>query len=60
MDEPFTGLDKKACDFFANWIKDKAAQQSFIIISHRLEPLDGISDHLVELTSDGLTEKRSL
>ena len=60
MDEPFTGLDKKACDFFANWIKDKAAQQSFIIISHRLEPLDGISDHLVELTSDGLTERRSL
>ena len=60
MDEPFTGLDKKACDFFANWIKDKAAQQSFIIISHRLEPLDGISNHLVELTSDGLTERRLL
>ena len=60
MDEPFTGLDKKACDFFANWIREKAAQQNFIIISHRLEPLDGISDYLVELTSDGLTERRSL
>ena len=60
MDEPFTGLDKKACDFFANWIREKATQQSFIIISHRLESLDGISDYLVELTSHGLTERRAL
>ncbi len=29
LDEPFSGLDERACAFFAAWIKEKAAKQAF-------------------------------
>ncbi|MEI5841157.1 ABC transporter ATP-binding protein [Lacticaseibacillus rhamnosus] len=43
LDEPFSGLDERACAFFAAWIKEKAAKQAFLIVTHRLAPLAGIS-----------------
>ena len=43
LDEPFSGLDERASAFFAAWIKEKAAKQAFLIVTHRLAPLAGIS-----------------
>lgn len=45
LDEPFSGLDQRACEYFMNWIKLKSPAQNFLIISHRLSPLAGVSHH---------------
>lgn len=49
LDEPFTGLDEAACQLFMDWMIEKSANQSFIIVSHRLAPLSGNSDFHVNL-----------
>ena len=54
LDEPFSGLDERACAFFAAWIKDKAAKQAFLIVTHRLAPLAGISHQHVALADHRL------
>lgn len=47
LDEPFSGLDAHAARFFAEWIKEKSREEDFLIVTHRLAPLQGIStDHL--------------
>ena len=38
LDEPFAGLDERACNYFVEWIKEKCATR-FLIVTHRLEPL---------------------
>lgn len=45
LDEPFSGLDEKACQLFMDWIVEKSVSQEFIIVSHRLSPLSEKSDH---------------
>ena len=52
LDEPFTGLDEKACQIFMDWMKEK--EQHFVIVSHRLAPLSGNSDHHVILANQEL------
>lgn len=54
LDEPFTGLDEKACQLFMNWMLEKSATQSFMIVSHRLDPLSGNSDYHVALKNKTL------
>ena len=54
LDEPFSGLDERACAFFAAWIKEKAAKQAFLIVTHRLAPLAGISHQHVALADHRL------
>ena len=49
LDEPFAGLDERACNYFVEWIKEKSAQQDFLIVTHRLEPLSGVSNYRIEL-----------
>lgn len=49
LDEPFTGLDEKACQLFMDWMEEKSDEQSFMIISHRLAPLNHRSDEHVLL-----------
>ncbi|MGY3766104.1 ABC transporter ATP-binding protein [Vagococcus vulneris] len=57
LDEPFTGLDKRSCQYFVDWIKEKSKTQSFIIVTHRLTPLDGISHHHINLADKQFFEK---
>lgn len=54
LDEPFTGLDERASALFMDWIEEKSKEQDFIIVSHRLAPLSGRSDHHVELKNKQL------
>ena len=56
LDEPFTHLDERACTFIMDWIEEnkKIAGQSFIIVSHRLEPLNGRSDYHIEILDNTL------
>ena len=56
LDEPFTHLDERACTFIMDWIEEnkKIAGQSFIIVSHRLEPLNGKSDYHIEISDNTL------
>ncbi|WP_029606769.1 ABC transporter ATP-binding protein [Lacticaseibacillus rhamnosus] len=54
LDEPFSGLDERACAFFAAWINEKAAKQAFLIVTHRLAPLAGISHQHVALADHRL------
>ncbi|WP_314083814.1 ABC transporter ATP-binding protein [uncultured Gemella sp.] len=56
LDEPFTHLDERACTFIMDWIEEnkKIAGQSFIIVSHRLEPLNGRSDYHIEISDNTL------
>ncbi|WP_314406260.1 ABC transporter ATP-binding protein [uncultured Gemella sp.] len=56
LDEPFTHLDERACTFIMDWIEEnkKVAGQSFIIVSHRLEPLNGRSDYHIEISDNTL------
>jgi energy-coupling factor transport system ATP-binding protein len=56
LDEPFTGLDERACQFFVKWLEDKKQRTSLLIVSHRLEPLVGVSDHHVHLANQQLQE----
>ncbi|MDN6104320.1 MAG: ATP-binding cassette domain-containing protein, partial [Lacticaseibacillus paracasei] len=54
LDEPFSGLDDRACQYFAAWIKAKSATQAFLIVTHRLVPLAGISQQQVLLANQRL------
>lgn len=56
LDEPFTHLDEKACSFIMDWIEEnkKLVGQSFIIVSHRLEPLNNRSDYHIEISNNTL------
>ena len=54
LDEPFSGLDDRACQYFAAWIKAKSATQAFLIVTHRLAPLAGISHQHVALADHRL------
>ena len=56
LDEPFAGLDDRACDYFCQWIVEESNQgRSFLIISHRLDPLISVVDYWIEMTSEGLS-----
>ena len=55
LDEPFAGLDDRACDYVCEWIKEDSQKgRSFLIISHRLDSLVSIVDYWVEMTATGL------
>lgn len=55
LDEPFAGLDDRACDYFCQWMLEERNQgRSFLIISHRLDPLISVVDYWIEMTSEGL------
>ena len=55
LDEPFAGLDDRACDYVCEWIKEDSQKgRSFLMISHRLDPLVSIVDYWVEMTATGL------
>ena len=55
LDEPFAGLDDRACHYFCQWIVEERNQgRSFLIISHRLDPLISVVDYWIEMTSEGL------
>ena len=55
LDEPFAGLDDRACDYVCEWIKEDSKKgRSFLMISHRLDPLVSIVDYWVEMTATGL------
>ena len=55
LDEPFAGLDDRACHYFCQWILEERNQgRSFLIISHRLDPLISVVDYWIEMTSQGL------
>lgn len=55
LDEPFAGLDDRACHYFCQWIlEDRDQGSSFLIISHRLDPLISVVDYWMEMTSEGL------
>ncbi|MFV0560760.1 MAG: ATP-binding cassette domain-containing protein [Enterococcus sp.] len=54
LDEPFSGLDSKACHYFVRWIAQQAQFQDFLIVTHRTHPLDGISEHHVHLANQKL------
>ena len=56
LDEPFAGLDDRACHYFCQWIVEESNQgRSFLIISHRLDPLISVIDYWIEMTSEGLS-----
>ena len=56
LDEPFAGLDDRACHYFCQWIVEESNQgRSFLIISHRLDPLISVVDYWIEMTSEGLS-----
>ncbi|MBS7578270.1 MULTISPECIES: ABC transporter ATP-binding protein [unclassified Enterococcus] len=57
LDEPFTGLDDRACRYFVDWIQEKAKKQDFLIVSHRLAPLCQASQFHIELTDQKLMVK---
>ncbi|QVI35017.1 cobalt ABC transporter ATP-binding protein [Lacticaseibacillus chiayiensis] len=54
LDEPFSGLDERACAFFTKWIQEKAVEESFLIVTHRLAPLAGVSQQHVQLADQHL------
>ncbi|WP_207941490.1 energy-coupling factor transport system ATP-binding protein [Enterococcus sp. DIV2402] len=54
LDEPFAGLDQKACRYFVEWIQEQSNQQDFLIVTHRLAPLAGISHHHIVLEKQAL------
>lgn len=54
LDEPFAGLDQHACDYFVEWIQQQATQQDFLIVTHRLAPLSGVSQHHLVLAKQTL------
>ena len=56
LDEPFAGLDDRACGYFCQWmLEDRNQGRSFLIISHRLDPLISVVDYWIEMTSEGLS-----
>ena len=61
LDEPFAGLDDRACDYFCQWIlEDRNQGRSFLIISHRLDPLISVVDYWIVMTSEGLSHLQEL
>lgn len=55
LDEPFAGLDDRACDYVCRWIREECQKgRTFLIISHRLDPLVSLVDYWIEMTSTGL------
>lgn len=57
LDEPFTGLDERACQYFVEWIQEKAKYQDFLIVSHRLAPLCQVSQFHIELSGQKLVNE---
>ena len=54
LDEPFAGLDDRACHYFCQWILEERNQgRSFLMITHRLDPLIPVVDYWIEMTSQG-------
>ena len=61
LDEPFAGLDDRACHYFCQWIlEDRDQGSSFLIISHRLDPLISVVDYWIEMTSQGLSHVKEV
>lgn len=61
LDEPFAGLDDRACHYFCKWIVEERNQgRTFLIISHRLDPLISVVDYWIEMTSQGLRHVKSV
>ena len=61
LDEPFAGLDDRACHYFCQWIVEERNQgRSFLIISHRLDPLISVVDYWIEMTSEGLSHLKDM
>jgi len=61
LDEPFAGLDDRACQYFYQWIVEERNQgRSFLIISHRLDPLISVVDYWIEMTSQGLSHVKEV
>ena len=61
LDEPFAGLDDRACHYFCQWIlEDRNQGRSFLIISHRLDPLISVVDYWIEMTSQGLSHVKAV
>ena len=61
LDEPFAGLDDRACHYFRQWIVEESNQgRSFLIISHRLDPLISVVDYWIEMTSQGLSHVKDV
>lgn len=57
LDEPFSGLDQQACAYFVSWLEERRQVQDFLIVTHRLEPLAGVSDHHVILREQRLSRE---
>ncbi|MGC0303461.1 ABC transporter ATP-binding protein, partial [Streptococcus sp. CL8.13] len=61
LDEPFAGLDDRACHYFCQWIVEERNQgRSFLVISHRLDPLISVVDYWIEMTSQGLSHVKEV
>ena len=61
LDEPFAGLDESACAYICRWIREDSQKgRSFLMISHRLDPLVSIVDYWVEMTSKGLSHVKEV
>lgn len=61
LDEPFAGLDDRACHYFCQWmLEDRNQGRSFLIISHRLDPLISVVDYWIEMTSEGLSHLKDV
>ena len=61
LDEPFAGLDDRACHYFCQWmLEDRNQGRSFLIISHRLDPLISVVDYWIEMTSQGLSHVKEV
>ena len=56
LDEPFTGLDKKSCQLIREWMKwnQQTHDQQLLVVSHRLAPLEGVSQHHIQISEQTL------
>ena len=56
LDEPFTGLDKRSCQLIGEWMKwnQQTHHQQLLVVSHRLAPLEGVSQHHIQITEQTL------
>lgn len=54
LDEPFAGLDDRACNYFVKWIVKQSQFQDFFIVTHRIQPLDQVTKHQVHLSNQEL------
>ncbi len=61
LDEPFAGLDESACAYICRWIREDSQKgRSFLMISHRLDPLISVVDFWIEMTSKGLSHVKEV